>query len=178
LNALDLYSPKFGLDSLGHEGERITIKVVLSSDSESASLYGRYTIGSRHAQISAEFLGAFGTSVSVVSVGRYTLQDAVSEMNGLSHTYPWSFSLLCVGDDLYAEIESRRFPVLLRRMYSVGGRLYLLIQVLGKRLKIGLSSDGVRFYDSSNREIAGLAIVGNRLIVKRKFQHPELADKI
>ena len=178
LRALSICTrPNFGLDRLGQKGERITIKVTLQKDTKLASLYGSYTVGSRHAQLSAELLGDFGPLVNVVSVERFDLNDAVLGINSLGRqTNALGLNLLTFEGELYAEIEQRRLPAPLRRMYSVGGRLYLLIQVLGKRLKIGLSSDEVRLYDSSNRGIVGLAIVGDRLRIKRRFQHPEFAD--
>lgn len=176
-NALDLYSPKFELDNLGKAEERIIIKVLVSGDSKSINLFGTYAVGSRHAQISSNILGAFGGIVTVLSVSRYGIQDAISEINSRSQTRPWNLNLALAGNNLLAEIESRKFPLTLKRMYTIGGRLYLLVQLLGKRLKISMGNDEITLYDSSNREIVGLTTVGNRLTIKRKFQHLELVAK-
>ena len=80
-NALDLYAPKFGLDILGQSGERIFLKMIISADAKRLCLYGSYTIGSRHAQISSDLFDGVGDTVKVLSVTRFNLQEAVSEIN-------------------------------------------------------------------------------------------------
>lgn len=173
---LDLYSPKFGLDTFGKAGERIILNVVISKNSGPIRLFGTYRIESRHAQISSDFLGTLGGAAEILSVSCYTLQDAISEINTLcqSQIPSWGFGLMQDGHSLFAKLESRRFPATALRNYTVGGRFYLTIRLLGKKVKIELSDRRIKVYDFSRREISGLAVIGNRLVPKRAFQHPEL----
>jgi len=80
---LDIYAPKFGLDGLGLHGEKIILKLIVTSGERKLSIFGSYTVGSRHAQISSGELVEFGKEVGVKSVQRYTLRDLVDEVNAL-----------------------------------------------------------------------------------------------
>lgn len=175
-NALDLYSPKFGLDGLGKGGEKIIIRVVVSMNDKSIRLFGSYEIGSRHAQISADVLGILGDMVTISSVSRYAFQDAVSEINAFfeKQFQTWGLTLFLAGNNLIVRLQSRKFPAIVKRVYTSGGRLNVVLQLLGKLIKIVLTNEEIKIFDSSRREIVGLVAVGKRLALKRKFQHPEL----
>ena len=82
--ALDLYSPKFNLDALGMPGEKVTIRAVVASKDglKRVILFGTYTIGGRHAQISSSKLQDMGPEVDVVSIGRYSFKDFIDDTNG------------------------------------------------------------------------------------------------
>jgi hypothetical protein len=175
--ALDLFSPKFGLDDLGLPGEKILLKATLSTGGKVSVIFGTYKIGSRHAQISANILTDFGGSVQVTSVVRYSLSDLIRDVNPIfQRDYP-KLNLVDVGRDetLRVGLEAKFFSAKVARLYTVGGRVYLVLQVLGKNIRIEFFEEGVRIFDSSRRELTGLTIAGNRLLLRRRFQHPELS---
>jgi hypothetical protein len=174
--ALDLYSPKFGLDQLGRPGEKVVIKVTLLDSEKLFVIFGTYRVGSRHAQISSDLLLGLNDSVKVSSVIRYTPRDAVRDIDEtLSLKFPtWNLQMT-FDESLHISLDSRLFPASMSRFYTVGGKLYLVIRLLGKRIRIEFLGNGARVFDSSRRELTGMTAVGNTLVLRRKFQHPELA---
>src|SRR5207247_9207449 len=80
---VDPYEPKFDLDKLGMQGEKVTIMVTVSSKDRLRKmfLYGGYTVGGRHAQIATQELLRLGSEITVTSVERYTIRDFVEEVN-------------------------------------------------------------------------------------------------
>jgi len=174
---LDLYSPKFRLDDLGHPGEKIILRIQAFTGVNPLVLFSGYTVGSRHAQLSTNQLVGLGDSVLISEISRYILEDAIKDINGFLEAggRRMGLELATKESEAYAFVESRRLPVHVKRMYTVGGTLFLILQILGKRIRLELSSNGVTLYDSSRRELIGLTLVGNRLTLRRKFQHAELA---
>lgn len=175
-NALDLFAPKFGLDALGSPGESIILKVSVLANGKPLTVFGKYTIGSRHAQISSSRLPRVDESVQVSSVNRYSVQDAVSDINQFidREFKGLRFESVKSQEDLRVRIESKPFSASMSRLYTVGGSLYLVLRVLRKGIRVEFAGDVVRLFDSSRRELAGVTLAGNRLILRRKFQHPEL----
>src|SRR5438132_5781263 len=80
---MDLYAPKFDLDKLGMPGEKVTIRVTVSSKDgmRRMFLYGGYTVGGRHAQIASQNLLPLGPEITVTKIERYTIRDFVEEVN-------------------------------------------------------------------------------------------------
>ena len=111
------------------------------------------------------------------SVTRYNLEDALRDINIIlaSQQRSMGFGLVLTEGRAQVTLEHKTFPALVRRVYTVGGRLYLLVSLLGKTVKLEFSGDSFKMYDSSRRELAGLTLIGNRLVLKGSFQNPELA---
>jgi hypothetical protein len=171
--AIDLYSPKFGLDGLGTKGEKVTLKVSVLYGGKELVLFGTYAIGARHAQITSDSISKLGSEVQVLSVVRYRLEDALSDINsGLRRRPDLRLELFAKDNKIGLRLESRELFFAVKQKYTVGGRLYLLLLILGKRVKVEVSDGRIRMFDNSRRELAGIALVGNRLVLKRKFQHP------
>ncbi len=79
---LDLFAPKFGLDSLGAPGETIILKVVIELRNQGRLvLFASYPINGRHVQIRTKKLIELGPEVSVVSVSRYSKKTFIAEAN-------------------------------------------------------------------------------------------------
>lgn len=173
-SSLDLYSPKLGLDLLGRPGEKVFLKISVKTGSRDAVFFTSYTIGTRHAQISSISLSGLGSEVQVLSVVRYTLGDALREINAKLAQEESSirFDLAMTEGKVRLRLESRQVPAIVKRAYTVGGRFYVLLVLLGKTIRLEFSGDSLRLYDSSRRDLASLAVVGNRLVLKRRFQNP------
>lgn len=173
---LDLFAPKFQMDALGVPGEKVTIRVLVGSKdgSKRMTLFGTYTIGGRHAQITSRRLVALGPEVDVLSIERYSLKDFVEDVNELVSKGPikgkpelrWEDGkvwLLVGGKALQANVSS---------MYVAAAQVFALLECQGKKLRIALG-DEVELFDASRRRLSGMRMKDEKLILERAFQNAE-----
>ncbi len=169
---LDIYAPKFGLDGLGSQGEKIVLKLTVASGERRLTIFGGYTIGSRHAQINSGELAEFGREVEVESVQRYSLRDLVDEVNavlarsGGKELFSWT------REGVSLAIERSR-PVVVKEFYTYAGKLYALLESAGKGFKVTIGSDGVELFDLQRRKLVGIVATEKGIVLKREFQHRE-----
>jgi len=147
---LDIYAPKFGLDGLGLHGEKIILKLMVTSGERKLSIFGSYTVGSRHAQISSGELVEFGKEVGVKSVQRYTLRDLVDEVNALlvgsggKQLFSWTREGVSLA-------IAKSLPVAVKEFYTYAGRLYALLECMQKGFKVTVGNNGVELFDMQRR---------------------------
>jgi len=170
--ALDIYAPKFGLDGLGSHGEKIVLKLTVASGERRLTMFGSYTIGSRHAQISSDELVEFGKEVEVASVQRYTLRDLVEEVNALLVGSGGKQLFLWTREGVSLAIERSRL-VVVKEFYTYAGRVYGLLESAGKGFKVTVGSDGVELFDLQRRKLVGIVATRKGIVLKREFQHRE-----
>ncbi|MGA2665342.1 MAG: hypothetical protein ABSF83_10395 [Nitrososphaerales archaeon] len=173
---LDLFAPKFAMDALGVPGEKVTIRVLVGSKdgSRRVTLFGTYTIGGRHAQITSRRLAALGPEVDVHSIERYSLKDFVEDVSELVAKDPmkgkpelrWEDGkvwLVVDGTVLQASVDS---------MHVAAAQVFALLECQRKNLRIALG-DEVELFDSSRRRLSGMRMKDGKLILERAFQNAE-----
>ena len=171
--ALDLYSPKFNLDALGMPGEKVTIRVVVASKDgmKKLTLFGTYTIGGRHAQISSSQLQDIGPEVDVVSIGRYSFKDFIDDTNGALVELPFSHPIRFVWEngEVFLRLEGEALPVVFQRMYTAAAKACAVLECQGKTIKAVLGEE-LELFDPNRRKLSGLRLKDEKLILEREFQ--------
>jgi hypothetical protein len=170
---LDLYAPKFGLDTLGIPGEKVILKAVVESpEGRRLKLFATYSINGRHVQISTKKLAELGPEIRVVSVGRHTKENFIAEVNdALSRqSLQGSPRFVSGGAQLSLSVEGKLTPANLESMYTAAARVFALIKCQGATLRIALG-DEVQLFDTSRRRLVGMRMKGEKLILERAFQN-------
>ncbi len=174
---MDLYAPKFDLDKLGMPGEKVTIRVTVSSRDglRKLFLYGGYTVGGRHAQIASQDLLRIGPEVIVTKVERYTMRDFVDDVNEPLKRQPLEglVELAWTSGRVSLNVEGKTHPATARSVYTTGAKICTVLQCAGKTLKIVCGNGGVEMFDLQRRKLVGLSMRDDALVLKRSFQHPE-----
>ena len=172
---LDLSAQKFGMDGLGLPGEKVTIQVLVASrDGRRVTVFGTYSIGGRHAQISSQRLLSMGSELEVLSIERYSAKNFVEDFSRLVEQGLWKgkmalkwdagkISLLIGGQVLQAQIEE---------MYVAAAKLWTTLRCQGKILRVAIG-DEVEIFDKSRRRLNGFKMKGEKLMLKRTFQNPD-----
>jgi hypothetical protein len=172
---LDLFSPKFGLDSLGTPGEKMIIRVVLASTdgSRRMTVYGNYKVGSRHAQIASREIETIGSEVEVVTVTRYTLKDFIEEVNEHldAHEPSLQFRFAWEGGKAFLKVAEQSVPISFREMYPTAAKACGVFECKGKSAKVVLG-EKVELFDLQRRKLSGLRLKEDKLILEREFQNP------
>ena len=172
--ALDLYSPKFNLDALGMPGEKVTIRVVVASKDglKRVILFGTYTVGGRHAQISSSQLQDMGSEVDVVSIERYSFKDFIDDTNGalikLSLSHPIRF--VWENGKVFLRLEGEVLPVVFQKMYTAAAKACAILECQGKTIKAVLREE-LELFDPNRRKLSGLRLKDEKLILEREFQN-------
>ncbi len=173
---LDLYAPKFALDGMGIPGEKVTLRVVISSKSRKMrkTFFGNYIVGGRHAQIASRELVDFGTEVDVISVERYSLKDFIQDANRLLTDRPLQGNLQLGWDNgkTFLSAGGKTLPIIFRSMYTSAAKIWGIFECQEKVVKIALS-DEIELFDLQRRKLVGMVIKDETLILERAFQHPE-----
>lgn len=174
---VDLSTAKFRLDELGVPGEKLMVKVVVSSldmDKE-LILFGTYKVGRRHAQIATRELNQLGNSVFVSAIKRYSVEDFVEDVNDWLKTHPLHGGLGLVADrrGVCFQVEGRILPLKINRIYASAARACAIVECRAKILKIVFGSGKVELFDLQRRKLVGLTMKEGEFVLLRAFQHPE-----
>jgi hypothetical protein len=173
---IDLSAQKFGMDGLGISAEKVTIRVMVSSKDgkKRMTLFGTFTIGGRHAQISSRELLKLGAEVDVVSIERYSLKNFVEDTNKalLSHPLRGKPEIKWENGKLELVLAGRMLPLTLQSMYVAAAKIFAVMECKRKRLRIALGND-LELFDMSRRKLVGMKLKGEKLMLEREFQHSE-----
>ncbi len=173
---LDLYAPKFGLDGLGVPGEKLTIRVLITSRDgrKKITLFGTYNIGGRHAQISSRQLSELGPEVDVVSIERYSLKNFVEDVNKVltNNSLKGKLEIKWENGKVWLVVDGRVLPVTVQSMYVAAAKIFAVLECQGKAIRIALG-DEVELFDASRRRLVGMRMKGEKLMLERAFQNPE-----
>ena len=173
---LDLHAPKFGMDGLGVPGEKVTIRVLVTSKDgkKKITLFGTYTIGGRHAQISSQQLLELGPQVDVVSIERYSLKNFADDVSKFlaNNKLKGKPEIKWENGKVWFAVEGRMLPVTVRSMYVAAAKIFAMLDCLGKDLRIALG-DEVEMFDLQRRKLVGMRMKGEKLMLEREFQHVE-----
>jgi hypothetical protein len=173
---LDLFSPKFGLDGLGTPREKIMIRVVVASKDglQKKTVFGSYTVGSRHAQIASREMETFGSEVDVVSVNRYTMKDFIEDVDkGLGVIQrTQTMRLTWESGKARLNLDGQSVPITFKEMYPTAGKACGIFECKDKSVKVMLGED-VQLFDLQRRKLRGLRLRDGKLILERAFQNPD-----
>jgi len=175
---LDLYAPKFGMNEVGVPGEKVTIRVLVASKDgqKRMTFFGTYMIGGRHAQISSQRLTELGGDVDVVSIVRYSMKDFVEDVNKTvaNVSLRGKPELRWESAKVWLVVDGRALPVNVQSMYVAAAKIFSILEYQGKALRIALG-DEVEMFDSSRRRLVGMRMKGEKLMLERAFQNPDVA---
>ncbi len=172
---LDLSAQKFGMDCLGLPGEKVTIRVLVTSrDGKKATVFGTYPIGGRHAQISSRRLLTMGSEVEVLSIDRYSAKNFVEDFNRLLEQGSWNGKMALKWDagKVSFVIGGQVLPAQIEETYVAAAKLWTTLVCQSKTLRVALG-DEVEIFDKSRRRLNGFKMKGEKLMLKRRFQNPD-----
>ena len=173
---VDLSAAKFGLDGLGIPGEKILLKVLVASKDggKKLTLFGSYTVGGRHAQISSQQVTELGTEIDVASIERYSLKNVVGDIQRAlaNNQIVGRPQVKWEKGKVWLDINGEVVPVVVKRVYVAAAKIWLSLECQGKHMRLALG-DGVEMFDNSRRALAGMRMKGEKLILERTFQHLE-----
>ena len=72
---------------------------------------------------------------------------------------------------------AKSLPVAVKEFYTYAGRLYALLECMQKGFKVTVGNNGVELFDLQRRKLVGIVATEKGIVLRRGFQHREMAKE-